>query len=108
MDMEDSLMGFGGGTFTFGALSEGGGGGGAAYLGCSGTKSEGRLEADKVEEPLEEIEGGLGGAMCGGCMKEKSSSSSMGWNADGRVGAGRGGGCRLRRSGSPRPYMNSV
>lgn len=89
MGMDDSLTGFGGGIFIFGCLSEGGCG--AAYLGCSGTRSEGRLEADKVEEPLEQIDGGLGGAICGGCKKEKSSSSIEG-NARGAFGAGMGGG----------------
>lgn len=90
MGMEDSLMGFGGGIFIFGCLSEGGCG--AAYLGGSGTRSEGRLEADKVEaELLEQIDGGLGGAICGGFKKEKSSSSIEG-NAGGGFGAGMGGG----------------
>lgn len=102
MEMEDSLMGFGGGIFIFGCRSEGGCG--AVYLGCSGMRSEGRLEADKVEaEPLEQTEGGLSGAICGGCKKEKSSSCTEG-NALGGFGAGRGGGSRFCRSGS---YRNS-
>lgn len=62
--MEDILIGFRGGIFILACLSEGGCG--AANLGCSGTSSGGRLDADKVEEPLEQIEGGLGGAICGG------------------------------------------
>ena len=90
VEMEDSLMGFKGGVFIFGCLSEGGCG--AAYLGCSGTRSGGRLEADRVEaEPLEQIEGGLGGAICGSCKMEKSSPSAAG-NAEGGFGAGMGGG----------------
>lgn len=102
--MEDSLMGFGGGIF-LGCLSEGGCG--ATNLGCSGIRSGGRLEADKVEaEPLEQLEGGLGGAICGGFKKEKSSSSIKGI-AEGGFGAGMGGGRRFCRSGSSRSHMNS-
>lgn len=102
--MEDSLMGFGGGIF-LGCLSEGGCG--ATNLGCSGIRSGGRLEADKVEaEPLEQLEGGLGGAICGGFKKEKSSSSIKG-TAEGGFGAGMGGGRRFCRSGSSSSPMNS-
>lgn len=103
--MEDILIGFGGGIFVLACLSEGGCG--AANLGCSGTRSGGRLDADRVEaEPLEQIDGGLGGAICGGFKKEKS-SSSIEDNAEGGLGAGMGGGRRCRRSGSSTPHMNS-
>ena len=52
------------------------GGCGGANLGCSGTLSGGGLKTGKDEvEPLEQVDGGFGGAIGGGFKKVKSSSS---------------------------------
>lgn len=74
LGMEDSLIGFGGGILeVFCSLSFGGCGG--ANFGRSGTLTGGGLEMGTEDaEPLEQVDGGFGGAIGGGCKKVKSSS----------------------------------
>lgn len=77
LGIEDSLMGFGGGVLDLCCFSEGSSGG--ANFGGSGIGSDGGVEMGKDDvEPLEQIDGGFGGAIGGGFKKEKS-SSIMGW-----------------------------
>ena len=74
LDIEDSLIGFGGGVLkVLCCLSEGGCG--AANFGCSGIMAGGGLEMGTDDaEPLEHVDGGFGGAIGGGFKKVKSSS----------------------------------
>lgn len=88
-EIEDSLMGFGGGVLkVFCCLSEGGCG--AANFGCSGTSAGGVLAKDDAE-PLEQVDGGFGGAIGGG-FKEDKSSCPMDGASEGSFGAGMDGG----------------
>lgn len=65
-------MGFGGGVLkVLCCFSEGGCGG--ANLGCSGTMACGGVEIGMDdEEPLEQVDGGFGGAIGGGFKEVKS------------------------------------
>ncbi len=87
VEIDDSLMGFGGGVLgVLCCLSEGGCGG--ANFGCSGIFVGGVLAMDMEDaEPLEQVDGGFGGAIGGGFKEPKSSSPS-----EGSFGAGMGGG----------------
>lgn len=91
LDIEDSLMGFGGGFLgVLCCLSEGGCGG--AKVGRSGTLAGDGLEMGTDDrELLEQVDGGFGGAIGGGFMKVKSSPSVKG-ASEGGFGAGMEGG----------------
>lgn len=95
LEMEDILIGFGGGDLTD-LCSFSAGGCGGANLGWSGTTFKGGLHLGmEDDEPVEQMDGGLGGDMGGGLRRVKSSSSP--------VDASRG--VRLARAGpfiSPR------
>lgn len=69
---EDIRIGFGGGLLKAFCFSVGGCG--AAYLGCSGISVANGLEIGTDDEPLDPVDGGLGGDIGGGVKKVKSSS----------------------------------
>lgn len=93
MEMEDSLMGFGGGVFAVLSCLSGGGCGGA-NLGWSGMWSGCALEIGIDDpEPLEQVEGGFGGAIAGGFKRAKSSSFDRLFRSPMKSGGGiKGGG----------------
>lgn len=85
-------MGFGGGTFTvFCCFSVGGCGG--ANFGRSGTFAGGTEMGTDDPDPVEQVDGGFGGAIGGGFKMDKSSSTR-----DGGFGAGIDGGWRASGS----------
>lgn len=91
LEIEDSLMGFGGGALRVLCCLSAGGCGGANF-GRSGTLAGGGLEMGKDDALLLElVDGGFGGAIGGGFKKIKS-SCSMGGANEGHFGAGIEGG----------------
>lgn len=106
MEIEDNLTGFGGGVLkVLFCLSEGGCGG--ANDGCSGTFAGGGLEIGTDDaEPVEQVDGGFGGAIGGGFKKFKS-SSPMDSAGKFNFGAGMEGGSRVARSRLFRSPMKS-
>lgn len=105
LSIEDSRVGFGGGTFPdFCCFSEGGLGG--ANLGQSG--SSGIMLGGGVEiggKALEEVDGGFGGVIGGGFSKVKSSSNAGG--CEGGFGGGIEGRLNIAKVGLSRSPMKS-
>lgn len=91
MNADDVLTGFGGGALKVLCCLSAGGcaetGGAALETGASG----GPETAAEDEEPVELVDGGLGGAIGGGFRRDKS-SSFVGGGVKGGFGAGIDGG----------------